>query len=129
MASTAALPGVPPVVAVDRGSGVRGLQHARAHSQRVDPERHLADAGDGWPVGAEGADRELAGTVDGQLGQDPAEQPGELAGMSCPDTDQHPRRAGYVVGDEVAVWREVVAADTGVELRPESARQVALQER
>ena len=56
------------VVAVDRGSGVRGLQHARARSQRVDPDWHLADAGDGWPVGAEGADRELAGAVDGQLG-------------------------------------------------------------
>jgi hypothetical protein len=40
---------------------------------------HLAGAGDGRAVGAERAHRELAGAVDGQFGQDPAEQPGELA--------------------------------------------------
>src|SRR5262249_24327636 len=43
-------------------------QAAQARSQRVDPDWRLADAGDGWPVGAEGADWELAGAVDGQLG-------------------------------------------------------------
>src|SRR5260221_10505139 len=100
-----------------------------ACSQRIDPDWHLADAGDGRPVGAEGADREPAEAVDVQLGPDAPHQPGELARVPRPSADQHPRRAGQIVGDEVAVRREVVAADAGIEPRSDGARQKAPPER
>ena len=70
----------------------------------------------------------LAGAVERELGEDPAEQRGELARVSRARADQHALRARHVVDDEVPVGREVVAAGAGVELRPHGGGQVAFQE-
>ena len=67
-----------------------------------------------WPGGAEDADREPAGAVECELGDDPAEQCGELACVSGARAEEHALRSGHVAGGEVPVGREVIAAGAGV---------------
>src|SRR5215469_18892353 len=97
-------------------------------SHRVDAARYFCGACQCWPCGAECADREPAGIVEGKLGEDPAEQRGELACVSRANANQHALRPGHIVDDEVPVGWEVIAAGPGVELWSHGGGQVALQE-
>ena len=63
-----------------------------------------------------------------EFGENPAEQRGELACVSRAGADQYALRPGHVVGDEVPVGWEVIAAGAGVELWPHGCGQVAFQE-
>src|SRR5215831_18100475 len=113
---------------LDRQPGPRAAQRLWARSHRVDAGGYRCRAGERRAGGAEGADREPAGTVECELGENPAEQSGELAGVARARADQDALRPGHVVGDEVPVGWEVIAARAGVELWPSRAGQVALQE-
>src|SRR6516164_6642961 len=99
-----------------------------AWSHRVDAAGYFCGACQCWPCGAECADREPAGIVEGELGEDPAEQGSELTCVSRARADQYALRPGYVIGDEVPVGCKVVTARAGVELWPHRLGQIAFQE-
>ena len=70
--------------------------------------------GQGRPVQGERADVDLGAAVQGQVGQDPAEQGGELEAVGRAQADQDVVVAREGAEGEVAIRREGVEAGRGV---------------
>jgi hypothetical protein len=84
--------------------------------------------GQGRPGRAEGAQVLLGAAVEGEVGQEPAEQRGELEAVRGAEGDQDPLVAGERAEHEVAVGGQGVQAGGGGQVRTGRGGQAGAQE-
>src|SRR5882757_4286411 len=85
--------------------------------------------GERGPVKAEPGDVFAGGAGECEVGEDPADQAGELEGVARADEDLDARVGGQRAEHEVLVGRDRVQAGLGVELRTQEPRQMIGQKR
>src|SRR5258708_6961719 len=117
-------------LAIPRKSSLRFSQLlAGATIPTVSPScRRGGLRGAAWPPEPGDLRGRCGAAVDDELAQDPADDRGELERVGRAEGDEDVRLVRQAIDDEVAVGRQGVQAGLRRDLRPEMARQVALQE-